>query len=93
MLAYGPADATASQNPSSLVSFKSRLVLPFRTFLVVLENRPLKLVFRSDSGDVTPADRALRRQIGISLAQLPDPSWKRPPGQLPDKQAAGSDSL
>jgi len=39
----GPADATASQTPSSLASFKSRLVLPFRyrTTQVVLEKRPL----------------------------------------------------
>ena len=29
MLAYGQADATASQTPSSLASSKSRLVLPF----------------------------------------------------------------
>ena len=29
LFAYGPADATASQTPSSLASFKSRLVLPF----------------------------------------------------------------
>jgi len=27
--AYGPADATPSQNPLSLASFKSRQVLPF----------------------------------------------------------------
>ena len=41
--AYGPADATASQNPSSLASFKSRLVLLFlyRLTQVVLEKRPL----------------------------------------------------
>ena len=41
---YGPADATASQNPSSLASFRSRLVLPFwyRLTQVVLEKRPLK---------------------------------------------------
>jgi len=29
LFAYGPADATASQTPSSLALFKSRLVLPF----------------------------------------------------------------
>jgi len=41
--AYGPADATASQTPSSLASQKSRLVLPFwyRLCHVVLEKRPL----------------------------------------------------
>ena len=40
MFAYGPADATA---PSSLASFKSRLVLPFWYQLtpVVPEKRPL----------------------------------------------------
>ena len=43
-------------------------------------------------GDDTSAHQAIRRQIGISLARLPDPSWKRPPGQLPEKQAAGSDN-
>ena len=40
MFAYGPADATASQNPTvSRGSFKSRLVVPFwyRLTLVVLE--------------------------------------------------------
>jgi len=43
LFAYGPADATASQTLSSLTSFKSRLVLPFRYRLtqVVLEKRPL----------------------------------------------------
>jgi len=43
LFAYGPADATASQKPSSLASFKSRLVLPFWCWLTqaVLENRPL----------------------------------------------------
>jgi len=43
LFAYGSADATASQNWSSLVSFKSRLVLPFWYWLtqVVLENRQL----------------------------------------------------
>ena len=42
MFAYGPADATASQNPS-LASFKSRLVLPFwyQFTQVVLEKRLL----------------------------------------------------
>ena len=41
--AYGPADAIASQTPSSIVSFKSRLVLPssYRVTQVVLEKRPL----------------------------------------------------
>ena len=49
MFTYGPADATARlpvchpRTPSSLVSFKSRLVLPFgyRLTQVVLEKRPL----------------------------------------------------
>jgi len=43
LFAYGPADATASQTPSSLASFKSRLVLPFWYQLnqVVLEKKPL----------------------------------------------------
>jgi len=44
LVSYGPADVTASQNfPSSLASFKSRLVLPFwyRLTHVVLEKRPL----------------------------------------------------
>jgi len=42
LFAYGPADATASQNPS-LASFKSRLVLPFwyQFTQVVLEKRLL----------------------------------------------------
>jgi len=41
--ADGAVDATALQNPSSLASFKSRLVLPFWYWLtqVVLEKRPL----------------------------------------------------
>jgi len=43
LFAYGPADATASQNASSLASFKSRLVLTFWYQLtqVVLEKRLL----------------------------------------------------
>ena len=43
LFAYGPADATASQNPSYLASFKSRMVSPFWYWLtqVVLENRLL----------------------------------------------------
>ena len=43
MFAYGPADATASQNPTSLASFKFRLVLLFWYWLtqIVLEKRPL----------------------------------------------------
>jgi len=43
LFAYGPADVTASQTPSSLASFKFRLVLPFwyRLTQVVLEKRPL----------------------------------------------------
>ena len=42
LFAYGPADATAFPNPSSLDSFKSRLVLPFWYWLtqVVLGKRP-----------------------------------------------------
>jgi len=41
--AHSPADATASHPPSSLASFKSRLVLPFWYWLtlVVPEKRPL----------------------------------------------------
>ena len=40
---YGPADATASQTPSSLASVNSGLVLPFWYWLtpVVLEKKPL----------------------------------------------------
>ena len=43
MFAYGPADATASQNPTALASFKFRLVLLFWYWLtqIVLEKRPL----------------------------------------------------
>jgi len=44
LFAYGPVDATAiHKTPSSLASFKSRLVLPFWYWLtqVVLEKRPL----------------------------------------------------
>jgi len=43
LFAYGPADATASQNPLYLASFKSRLILPFwyRLTRVVWERRPL----------------------------------------------------
>jgi len=43
LFAYGPADATASQTPSSLASFKSRLVLPFwyRLTQVFLPRGPL----------------------------------------------------
>jgi len=43
LFAYGPADATASQTPSCLASFKFRLVLPlwYRHTQVVLEKRPL----------------------------------------------------
>ena len=45
LFVYGPADATESQTPSSLVSFKSRLVLPFWYWLtqVVPEKRPLNV--------------------------------------------------
>ena len=41
VVAYDPADATASQNPRSLASVESRLVLPFwyRLTQVVRENR------------------------------------------------------
>jgi len=41
MIAYGPADATAT--PLSLASLESRMVLPFWYWLtqVVLEKRPL----------------------------------------------------
>ena len=43
LFAYGPADAIVSESPSSLASFKSRLVLLFwyRLTQVVLEKRPL----------------------------------------------------
>jgi len=44
LFAYGPADATESQNPHHLLShLKSRLVLPswYRLTQVVLEKRPL----------------------------------------------------
>ena len=43
LFAYGTADTTASQTPSYLASFKSRLILPFWYQLtqVVLEKRPL----------------------------------------------------
>ena len=42
LFAYGPADVTASQNQSSVASFKSRLVVPFwyRLTQVLLEKRP-----------------------------------------------------
>ena len=48
---YGPADATASETPSSPVSYKSRLVLPFwyRLTQVVLEKRPFNGRSRSSS--------------------------------------------
>jgi len=52
LVSYGPADVTASQNfPSSLASFKSRLVLPFwyRLTHVVLEKRPLNGCSSSNS--------------------------------------------
>ena len=43
LFAYGPADALHSKTPSSLASFKSRLVLPFWHWLtqIVQEKRPL----------------------------------------------------
>ena len=43
LFAYGPADATVSQNPIICRFFKSRLILPFWYWLtqVVLEERPL----------------------------------------------------
>ena len=43
MFVYGPADATAIPNQSSLASFKSRLILPFwyRLTQVVLDKRLL----------------------------------------------------
>jgi len=43
LFAYGPAEATAYQNPSPLASFTFRLVLPFwyRLTQVVLEKMPL----------------------------------------------------
>jgi len=43
LFAYGPADVAASQTPSSLASFKSRLVLSLWYWLtqVLLEKRPL----------------------------------------------------
>ena len=45
LFAYGPADATASQTPSSLASLKFRMALPSwcRLTQVVLEKRPLKV--------------------------------------------------
>ena len=54
MFAYGPADAAASQTPSSLASFKSRLVLPFwyRLTQVVLEKRLLNGCSSSSSSVV-----------------------------------------
>ena len=44
LFAYGPPDATASQTPSSLASFKSRMVLPFwyRLTQILLEKSLLK---------------------------------------------------
>ena len=54
--AYGPADATASQNtPLSLALFKSRLVLPFWYWLiqVVLEKRQLNGCSSSSSLRIT----------------------------------------
>jgi len=43
LFVYGPANAIASQTPSSLAWFKSRLVLPiwYRLTQVVLGKRPL----------------------------------------------------
>ena len=51
MFAYGPADATASHNPSPLASFKPRLVLPFwyRLTQLVLEKRQFAYVNQCSS--------------------------------------------
>ena len=51
LFAYGPVDAIAFQTPSSLASFKSRMVLPFwyRLTQVVLEKRPLNRCSGSSS--------------------------------------------
>ena len=53
MFACGPADATASQTPSSLASFKSRLVSPFWYLLtqVASEKSPLNGYFSSHPND------------------------------------------
>ena len=59
LFAYGPAGATASQNPiisCRLASFKSILVLPFWYWLtqVVLEKRPLNGCSSSSSSSTEP---------------------------------------
>ena len=56
LFVYGPANAIASQTPSSLASFKSRLVLPiwYRLTQVVLGKRPLNGCSSSSSSSEHP---------------------------------------
>jgi len=58
LFAYGPADATASQTPSSAASFKTRLVLPFGYWLTqpVLHVRVLCKQHLQQSDRVKPSD-------------------------------------
>ena len=58
MFACGPVDAShchPNKTPSSLASFKSRLVVPFwyRLIQVVLEKRPLNCCSSSSSSAIT----------------------------------------
>ena len=82
LFAYGPADATASQAPSSLASFKSRLVLPFwyRLTQVVLKKRLLNVCSGSSfSGLILLAgDKMCLWRVPLAISKFFLEDWDKP---------------
>jgi len=80
LFAYDSADATAiPKTPSSLASFKSRLVLPLwnRLTQVVLENRPLNT--HTFNGPLSRTSRVSQYQKGktnLDFTEARDSEWQ-----------------